>query len=109
MGIKPEAVNRDNSGYWVHSQYPNWEEGTTEKEINAWCKDNNVTFHAVWFEHDAPDMAQHNYYDLGHDSCVGWEPSPPVPGAFCFSIHDTEDGPVALFLAPANQGNEISN
>ena len=31
----------------------------------------------------------------------------PLPGAFCFSIHDTEDGPVALFLAPANQGNEI--
>ena len=109
MAIKPETVNRDSSGYWVHSQFPSWEEGTTKEDIDAWCNDNNVKFHTVWFEHDAPEMAHHNYYDLGHDSCVGWEPASPVPGAFCFSIHDTEDGPVALFLEPVNQDNEISN
>lgn len=108
MAIQPETVTRDSSGYWVHSQHPDWEEGVTWEEVNAWCGENGVTWHLVWFEHDAPDMAWHNYYELGHDSCVGWEPEPPLPGAFCLSIHDTEDGPVAVYLSPVKQVDEIS-
>lgn len=105
MPIQPETVRRDSRGYWTHSQHPPWGESVTALEIMTWCEQNKVNLAYSWFEHEAPAMAQHNYYELGHDTCLGWDPEPPTKDAFCLSIHDTEDGPVAVYLAPIKSGN----
>ncbi len=53
---------------------------------------------AIWFELDAPEHLIERYTDISD-----WQPVCDKAGSFLLSIHDTEDGPVALFFAPKDK------
>ncbi|MBP0047686.1 hypothetical protein H9C73_02970 [Marinobacterium sp. AK62] len=98
--MHPEPVQRDECGFWTHSAYPEWDEGTTASDIKPWEEENGIRTEVVWFEDDAPEDVIDRCIEDFAAGCSDWNPSPPGPGAFLLSIHDTEDGPVAIFAIP---------
>ncbi|WP_417536366.1 hypothetical protein [Methylophaga sp.] len=103
--IKPQEVNRDENGFWTHSHFPDFDEceHPTKEQIDKWCRDNYVTFETVWFESDASEELNERYYEQEDGgACAEWQPKAKHKDAFLFSIHDTEDGPVAVFAIPTN-------
>ncbi|WP_105901398.1 hypothetical protein [Vibrio gangliei] len=103
--VKPEMVTRDENGLWTHSQFPNFDgcEYPTKQQINQWCSENNVKLEWCYFEFDAAEELQDRYFeDEDLTACAEWEPTHEKSGSFLFSIHDTEDGPIAVFAIPTN-------
>ncbi|WP_305817526.1 hypothetical protein [Photobacterium leiognathi] len=103
MCIQPCYVDRDEDGYWIHPELPNWDESTTSEVINAWFKANNCDYAIVYFESDAPEALSDKYYEQGEPGVGDWEPTLPHANAFLLSIHDAEDSPIALFAIPKDQ------
>ena len=102
--IKAATIKRD-EGYWTHPDFPEWDEGTTRAESEAWAADNGGEFVAIWFESDAPENLIERFFDDGDSDISDWNPVCEKSGSFLLSIHDTEDGPVALFFDPKNNGS----
>jgi hypothetical protein len=102
--IQAAEVERD-EGYWTHPDFPEWDDGTTRAECEAWAADNGGEFVVIRFENDAPEKLIERFYDDDESDISDWNPICENAGSFLLSIHDTEDGPVALFLAP-NNGSE---
>jgi len=102
MSIQPVTVNRDKGGYWVHPELPEWDDGTTQKEIDTWFSNNNLSYWIDNFEDSttATEEMQDAYFVNGDVGVPDWKPECPVEGSFLLSIHDTEDGPVAVFAIP---------
>lgn len=100
--IKPAPVERDHYGYWTHPDFPEWDEGTTGGEIDQWFDDHNLHPEVQWLEHDAPEHVSRRYFEDGEPHCNDWYPESEYDGGFLLSIHDTEDGPVAIFAVPQN-------
>tara|TARA_Y100000588_G_scaffold186210_1_gene200081 strand:+ start:22511 stop:23161 length:651 start_codon:yes stop_codon:yes gene_type:complete len=100
MAIKATEVNRDENGWWVHPDLPEWGEGVAEAEIAAWFKSNGITHFIDCFEHSASDELNDKWFDGGICDCSDWLPSCDAPDSFLLSIHDTDDGPIALFAVP---------
>ena len=102
MSIQPVTVNRDEDGYWVHPELPEWDEGTTQEEIDDWFSNNNLSYWIDNFEDSvtATEEMQERYYGASDGNISDWEPDCPVKGSFLLSIHDTESGPVAVFATP---------
>lgn len=99
--IKPEEVVRDEYGFWTHSQYPEFEtEYPPAGEWEKWCNDNGIKPLFVAFDGDAPEELQAGWFEDGLCDCTKWNPTPPADNAFLLSIHDTEDGPYAIFAVP---------
>lgn len=98
--IQPEEVKRNEHGFWFHSQYPEWDEGTTMEQVEAWENENNIRIAVLDMESDAPEEVAQDYFESDSNSCTDWNPVHPAPGAFLLSIHDAEDGPVAIFAVP---------
>ncbi|GGN23075.1 hypothetical protein GCM10007984_23590 [Shewanella putrefaciens] len=97
------AVVERIEGYWTHPDLPEWDEGATRAECEAWAADNGGEFVSIWFEMDAPENLIERYYDDGDIDISDWQPVCDKAGSFLLSIHDTEDGPVALFFAPKDK------
>lgn len=103
MSIQAEIVNRDVNGFWTHSDFPNFDgcEHPTKEQVDNWCADNKIKFQIFWFESDASEELNERHFENEDGSaCAEWEPSSTHEHAFLFSIHDTEDGPVAVFAVP---------
>lgn len=102
LDIRPQSVERDKDGYWTHPGYPDhWDEGTTSSEITAWFAAQGLESQVVEFEFDASDELQDMWMETGEPSCSLWSPTyPDGRGWFIFSIHDTERGPVCVWVRP---------
>lgn len=100
--IRPQSVERDKDGYWTHPGYPDhWDEGTTSSEITGWFSEQGLESQVVEFEFDASDELQDMWMETGEPSCSLWNPTyPDGRGWFIFSIHDTERGPVCVWVRP---------
>lgn len=106
MAIKPQEINRCEHGFWTHADFPDFDgaEHPTDYQIDKWLSDNNINFRVFWFESDAEESLLDRYFDDGDlSACAEWNPVCDSYGAFLISIHDTEDGPVAIFAIP-NKG-----
>lgn len=99
--IKPEEVKRDEDGFWTHSQFPAFGENVSETEMLNWFFDRALDYKIVWFEScpNATEEMHEAYFDNG-EQVPQWDPKCDIEGSFLFSIHDTEDGPVAIFANP---------
>ncbi|WP_342345782.1 hypothetical protein [Shewanella dokdonensis] len=98
--IKPADIIRDNDGLWTHPDLPEWDEGTTKEQVDAWASENGGTIHVEWMDGNAPQELTDRYFEVGEPDCSYWYPCCNKEGNFLLSIHDTEDGPVALFFVP---------
>lgn len=104
QSIQPEQVNRNEYGWWIHSQYPEWCEGTTEAVVKAWEKENGVRIKVISMEHDGPEELVERYFETCDGNFSEWNPAPPAADAFLLAISDTEEGPYALFAVPQMKG-----
>ena len=99
----PMPVVRDDLGHWTHPAWP--QDGDENTIPKAWFADNGLEAYIVEFENDAPEALSDAYFELGNPDCTAWQPSlPPGDGWFVFSIHDTEDGPVCIWVRPVQEG-----
>ncbi|MBJ7265451.1 hypothetical protein [Idiomarina abyssalis] len=100
MVIKPAEITRDDIGAWVHPDLPEWDEGTTQDEINDWFETHSISYEFIRFESQSSQEQFDRYYEDGNSDLTDWKPTCDKPGSFLLSIHETEDGPVALFAVP---------
>lgn len=105
--IKPAPVVRDDCGYWTHPDLPVWDEGTTREQIDAWAKENNGTIVVELMDGDAPEEVSDRYFECDVADCSYWYPHCSKAGNFLLSIHDTEDGPIAMFFVPTQSQAEL--
>ncbi|HJH21649.1 MAG TPA: hypothetical protein K8W20_23450 [Pseudomonas lactis] len=97
--IQPLQVERDATGCWTHPAWP-----STDDELipYAWFTDRGLEVRERNFEDDAPDELQAAWFASGIADCSAWAPTQPAgDGWFIFSIHDTEDGPLCVWVRQA--------
>lgn len=101
--ITPLPIERDENGHWTH---PGWPDDGEECAIpKGWFAEHGLELFIVDFESDAPEALSEAYFEQGNPDCSAWQPStPPGEGWFVFSIHDTEDGPVCIWVRPVQEG-----
>ena len=96
--INAVEVKRDNDGFWTHPDFPGWDESVTPEQILSWQLDNNIKLIVVMFDGDGPSELEDRYFfNEELEALKEWEPTKPDENAFLFSIHDTEDGPTAVW------------
>ena len=100
--IQQLPVERDKMGFWTHPQWPfDGEENAIPK---SWFPDNSLEVCTVEMENDGPEGLFETWADGGACDCTPWSPSSPCgDGWFTFSIHDTEDGPICVWVRRAAQ------
>lgn len=103
MKLQSVTVERDENGFWTHPNFPEWHEGTTRDEVDAFFGELNLGYVVYSMEFNAPDELVEKYFEDGDYGCVDWNPECDKEGAFLLSIHDTEDGPVAIFAYPLGE------
>ena len=100
--IQPVEVERDQYGYWTHPNYfepANGNEYGLLGEFDAWLDANNLELIAAYLEYDDnADEISEKYFN-GDTDISDWQPvKPDGEGWFVGSIHDTEDGPICIWL-----------
>jgi len=103
MAIQPQEVKRCEDGFWTHENFPDFDgaEYPTNEQVDKWLSENSIGIRSFWFENDAEDSLVERYFEEGDlTACAEWNPTCESPGAFLISIHDTEDGPIAVFAIP---------
>lgn len=98
MSIKPELVERDEKGYWVHSQIPETESSET---VLLWLQKNELDHLVRLMECEIEDHSplHKSYFEDGDINISSWDPIEPVGlGWFVGGIYETEDGPVCMWL-----------
>lgn len=99
----PLPVERDQLGHWTHPAWP--QDGEENALPKAWFAEHGLDLFIVEFENDAPEELADAYFEQGNPDCSAWQPStPPGEGWFVFSIHDTEDGPVCVWVRSVQEG-----
>lgn len=99
--IEPMEPQRDEWGSWEHPDYiPDLEEGALRVEFDVWLEVNGVECFARLMEDDlepgSPEAIAWESLDCG---CSAWNPQPPEGESwFLVSVHDTENGPSAVWL-----------
>jgi hypothetical protein len=99
--IVPMVVLRDEWGHWTHPAWP-----VTDDEAGiprSWFDERGLQVFETDFQTDAPEELVDAYIISGEPDCNAWKPSMPLSengGWFIFSIHDTEDGPVCVWVRP---------
>ncbi|QWA09828.1 hypothetical protein GTU79_21345 [Sodalis ligni] len=99
--IEPIEPQRDENGWWSHPDYiPDLEEDALRVEFEVWLEVNGVECSARLMEDDVePDSPVAQAWENGDADCSIWNPKPPEgEGWFLVSVHDTEDGPSAVWL-----------
>ncbi|HAX3699416.1 TPA: hypothetical protein JV357_001451 [Escherichia coli] len=94
--IKEIPVVRDEYGCWTHPEYEKFCDGRehiSTEEFNAWMEENNLQWAIRTMDEDDFNL------DADGPDISTWEPERPEgDGWFIGSIHDTEDGPVCVWL-----------
>ncbi|MFP1891058.1 hypothetical protein ACLEEJ_00350 [Lonsdalea quercina] len=102
--ITPVAVERDEYGYWTHPDYYAYCDGREyipKSEYDQWLKQIGMESVVVCLEYDDESLKQTMYFEWDPD-VRGWEPpKPDGEGWFIVSIHDTDDGPVCIWMREA--------
>ena len=94
--MKKVTVNRDEKGFWVHPQLPDFGENTSLDNLKAWFGAGNQDCNLVIMDGELGEL-----WGKGEiDSCIEWEPKINIQDAFLVGIWDTEDGVVAMFAFP---------
>jgi len=97
--IQPVPVERDAYGFWAHPNFPEWDECTLPETIKGWFEGQGIERTVVLFEDDAPEDLTDAWEATGEADCAKWEPTAPKgDGWFVLSIHDTESGPVCIWV-----------
>ncbi|MEN4564387.1 hypothetical protein [Pantoea agglomerans] len=98
--ISAQPVVRDRWGGWTHPEFfvpADGNEYPQPGEFEAWLTAHNLAAAFTWMENDAPDWMMQAFRRTGN--CSQWQPSGPGgEGWFTGSIHDTDDGPVCVWL-----------
>lgn len=99
--IKPVAVERDNEGFWAHPEFfpEDPREVIPRDEWTAWLEANQVSVNFVRLEDQVSEEVWDQYIESGYSDISFWEPEIP-DDSFMLSIHDTDDGPVAIYATP---------
>lgn len=98
--IRRKKVIRNKYGEWKHPEMPNWEESISKEEIRQFENKNHIDLHFVFFEEEAPESLRDDYYNKGYESSrviKKWNPNCSISPSFLLSIHETEEGPIAIF------------
>ena len=94
-------VERNEHGCWTHPEYDKFCDGrehVPSAEFDAWVKGNGLEWDYCLRDEEFDECAP--YLDSADFS--QWQPLPPNgDGWFVGSIHDTEDGPVCVWLRSA--------
>ncbi|WP_368894260.1 hypothetical protein [Kluyvera ascorbata] len=97
--VRPVTVTRDCNGFWTHPYYfmPDSDEAAPPA-FGDWMRQHHLTCATCWMENDAPPQV-FDAWEKGAQSVIDWQPSMPAgEGWFIGSLHDTEDGPVCVWL-----------
>ncbi|KGB10026.1 hypothetical protein DR73_4482 [Enterobacteriaceae bacterium ATCC 29904] len=100
--IGPATVVRNPDGFWTHPRYfePESDEAR-QGEFGDWLHRHRLTCRTCWMESDAPPPVT-AAWEAGDSKACDWQPSAPDgEGWFIGSIHDTEDGPICVWLREA--------
>ncbi|WP_149478898.1 hypothetical protein [Escherichia albertii] len=94
--IKEVPVVRDEYGCWTHPEYEkfcNGREYISTEGFNTWMEENNLQYVLRFRDEGCADL------DACDADISAWEPERPEgDGWFIGLIHDTEDGPVCVWL-----------
>ncbi|TCL06850.1 hypothetical protein [Sodalis ligni] len=99
--IEPMEPQRDENGWWSHPDYiPDLEEDALRVEFDVWLEVNGVECVARLMEDDLePGSPEAVAWESLDCDCSVWNPQPPEgDGWFLVSVHDTEEGPSAVWL-----------
>lgn len=97
--IKPATVVRDKNGFWLHPDLPSWGENVPRDDFRGWCLNNEVRITTVMMQEDNAEFSE-LWSEKGLSDCTPWCPTLPTENAFLLSLHDTDDGPVAMYAIP---------
>lgn len=96
--IQPMEPQRDSYGYWCHPDMPEIE---TSEQFDNWISSQGLQYALHCLDGDDGIGAEdaQTRYEEGDTDILAWQPSQPEgEGWFIASIHDTEDGPVCLWI-----------
>ncbi len=101
--IQPVKPQRDACGWWTHPDFPEPADGNeyfAPGEFEAWLEANGVECATRLMDGEVePDSPAALAWETLDCDCAAWSPQPPEgEGWFLVSIHDTEDGPCAVWL-----------
>lgn len=97
--LQPAEAARTHLGHWTHPDYPLTEDGVEEGDFSDWLQLIGHASSTCWMENDIGAAAVTERYMNGDGDISAWEPSKPAgDGWFIGSIHDTEDGPLCVWL-----------
>lgn len=108
--IQPMPVELDADGYWSHPGMPDLEEDSTDA-FTVWMTAQGLEYQIDQLEYeDESNPAFIRYFDDGEGGPgPDWDPEKPEgDGWFTLSIHDTEDGPVWVWVRRATTAKEPS-
>ncbi|KOQ95784.1 hypothetical protein [Pluralibacter gergoviae] len=96
-------VERDPEyGFWTHPALDELcgdREGVTPAEFNSWLSSNDLEHQMTWLDSSDDAAAYDEYFSGTGGTFTKWEPEiPHGDGWFIASIHDTEDGPICIWL-----------
>jgi len=95
--IQPMPVERADMGEWTHPAWPR--DGEEDAIPKSWFADNGLELFIVEMESDGPEELNRQWEEEGLCDCTAWVPSRPAgDGWFIFSIHNTEDGPICVWV-----------
>ena len=91
-------VERGDHGWWTNPRVPNFEEDVAA--FYAWLEAQHLEYiSAMLGDEPQNHQAYQTYFEEKKFTCAAWEPKrPPGDGWFTFSIHDSEDGPVWIWV-----------
>lgn len=98
--ISAHEVVRDRWGHWTHPFYyspPEDREFAPPGAFYDWLKTHSLQSATSWMENEVEERQMNRFWKTGN--CSDWTPAkPPGEGWFTGSIHDTDDGPVCVWL-----------
>jgi len=96
--IEAVAVERYSDGYWSHPGLPDLDEDY--EAWGEWKDEQRLEYSQTFLEsEDESHPAYRAYFEEECAGVIGWNPDPPDgKGWFTLSIHETEDGPVWIWV-----------
>lgn len=95
--IEAAPYDRDPYGYWTHPDVPDFDEDNVA--FAEWMMLQGFDFVMDWLENEPENHPAAIKYFNGDPDCSEWSPVVPLGvGWFCLSIHDTDDGPVWIWV-----------
>lgn len=98
--LKPMEPARNREGWWTHPDWPSMEDGEAAR-LDAWLKLIGYETALAWMLEDDSDDASDVIarWVSGETDILAWEPATPAgEGWQLVSIHDNDDGPVAVWV-----------